>query len=125
MQSTSILTLTSIGIAITLYISISHLLKKDIICPINRKSWNLILKSIYSKTLGIKNEFIGLVYYIIILLSLFITIPTSFMKTTSSLAAFHSIILFGIQVKLIKSYCFWCICTAIINILLFVLIVNA
>lgn len=124
MQNSLILFLSIFGVAITFYISIAHILKKKIICPISSKSCNIVLDSRYSKTFGIKNEIIGLTYYIIILLSLYVTIPSLFIKATSSIAAVYSIILFGIQVKKLKNYCSWCICTAIINILLFIIIIK-
>lgn len=117
------LILAIMGIIITSYISISHILKRNVICPINKESCNTVLDSKYSKILGIKNEFIGLMYYIFIILTVFLPYLNNFIiliKIISGLAALYSIILFTIQVKIIKNYCFWCIFTAIINILLFI-----
>ena len=127
MQSTLILILSIFGILITAYISIAHLSKKQVICPIAKKSCNIVLDSKYSKTLGVKNEFIGLIYYILIIIAVFAIQSNSIIqiaKIVSGLAALYSIILFGIQIKIIKSYCFWCITTAVINVLLFVLIIK-
>ena len=124
MQNTLILILSILGILITSYISIAHLLNKKVICPVNSKSCNVVLDSKYSKTLGIKNEIIGLVYYLIILLSIFVAFPLLLIKVASSLAALYSTVLLGIQIKVLKNYCSWCITTAIINIILFLLILN-
>ena len=124
MQNTLILILSILGILITSYISIAHLLNKKVICPVNSKSCNVVLDSKYSKTLGIKNEIIGLVYYLIILLSIFVAFPLFLIKVASSLAALYSTVLLGIQIKVLKNYCSWCITTAIINIILFLLILN-
>ncbi len=123
MQNIPLLILSVAGISITLYISIAHALKKKVICPISSKSCNIVLDSKYSKTFGIKNEVIGLGYYLIILLSIFITFPLLLIKTASGLAALYSTVLLGIQIKVLKNYCSWCITTAIINILLFTLII--
>jgi len=121
------LILSIMGIAITLYISLAHLLNKKVVCPLDGKSCNIVLESKYSKTLGIKNEFIGLIYYIAIITALFMASSNAIIltaKIASGIAAAYSIILFGIQIKIIKSYCFWCISTAIINILLFIYVIR-
>lgn len=125
MQNISILILSVIGIAITSYISIAHLLKKKVVCPINSENCNIVLGSKYSRTLGVKNEIIGLLYYIAIIIALFVIKSTSIIlatKIASTLAMLYSLVLLGIQIRTIKNYCSWCILTAIINVLIFVLI---
>ena len=127
MQNTLILILSIAGIAITLYITLAHILKKKVICPINSESCNIVLDSKYSRTFGIKNEIIGLMYYLAIIIAIFIIQSASIIvavKTASTLAALYSIILLGIQIKKIKNYCSWCITTAIINVILFALIIK-
>ncbi len=127
MQDIFILILAILGIAITLYISISHLLKKQVICPINSKSCNIVLDSKYSRTLGVKNEIIGLLYYIAIIIALFMLNGTNTIlavKLISILAAAYSIILIMIQIRVLKNYCSWCITTAIINLSLSILILR-
>jgi len=127
MQNSLIIILSILGLVITSYISIAHIIKKKVICPINSKSCNIVLDSKYSKTLGIKNEIIGLFYYVAIIIAIFI-IPSAGIilsaKIASTIGGLYSIILFGIQTKVLKNYCSWCITTTIINILLFVLIVR-
>ncbi|MEK6908769.1 MAG: vitamin K epoxide reductase family protein [Nanoarchaeota archaeon] len=122
-----ILILSIIGIVITRYISIAHILKKKVICPINSKSCNIVLDSKYSRTLGIKNEFIGLTYYIAVITAIFIIPSTNILLVTklmSILATTYSIILLVIQIRVIKNYCSWCITTAIINVMLCLLIIS-
>ena len=127
MQNIVVLILAILGILITGYISIAHLSNKKVACPLDGKSCNVVLDSKYSRTFGIKNEFIGLIYYIAVIIAIFL-IPSNKIflatKIASSLAALYSIILFTIQAKIIKSYCFWCICTAVINILLFITLIK-
>jgi len=127
MQNISILILSLIGLAITTYIGSAHLLKKKVVCLISNKDCNIVLDSKYSKTFGIKNEILGLLYYIAIPVAVFI-IPTASIilatKAASTIAMLHSIILFVIQAKKLKNYCSWCITTAVINILLLILLIR-
>lgn len=126
MQNITILILSILGIAITTYINLAHILKKKVICPVNSKSCNIVLDSKYSRTLGIKNEAIGLAYYIAIIIAVFVINSPSIIysvKVASGLAMLYSIILLGIQTKVLKNYCSWCIITAIINISIFVFII--
>lgn len=121
MQNIVILILSILGILITAYITIAHSLKKQVICPINSKSCNIVLDSKYSRTFGIKNEVIGLLYYIIILTTVLIIPSVNTIlaaKLISILAATYSLLLLAIQLRILKNYCSWCITTAIINILL-------
>lgn len=123
----SILILASIGALITLYISIAHLMKKNVVCPINTKHCNLVLNSKYSRTLGVKNEIIGFAYYAaIILVSILFQTQTNIavLKMISAIAALYSIYLFSIQITKIKKYCSWCITTALINIVISVLLIT-
>src|SRR3989344_9623028 len=127
MQNSLIIILSILGLVITSYISISHILKKKVICPINSKSCNIVLDSKYSRTLGIKNEFIGLIYYIIIIIAIIvIPSPSTILATKliSILAAAYSLIILAIQIRIIRNYCSWCISTAIINILIAFLITS-
>ncbi len=127
MQKTIILIFCLIGIAITSYIAIAHALKKKVICPINSKSCNIVLDSKYSRTLGIKNEIIGLLYYIAVLTVILTEQSGSTLLATkliSILASAVSIILIGIQTRVLNNYCSWCITTAIINVFLSALIIT-
>lgn len=127
MQETIILIFCLIGIAITSYIFIAHLFNKKVICPINSKSCNIVLDSKYSRTLGIKNEIIGLAYYIAILIVVFTNPAQNLLlatKLVSILASAYSIVLIGIQTRVLNNYCSWCITTAVINVFLSALIIT-
>lgn len=127
MHETFILVFCAIGIAITSYIAIAHALNKKVICPINSKSCNFVLDSKYSRTLGIKNEIIGLLYYIGILWVILTDQSGSILlatKLVSILASAFSIILIGIQTRVLNNYCSWCITTAVINVFLSALIIT-
>lgn len=127
MHETLIIIFCAIGILITAYIAIAHALKKKVVCPINSKSCNVVLDSKYSRTFGIKNEVIGLAYYIAVL-SIILTDQTGSIllatKLISILASAVSIILIGIQTRVLNNYCSWCITTAVINVFLSALIIT-
>lgn len=115
------------GLAITLYINIARIANKPVICPIDGNC-NAVLESKWSKIFGIKNDVIGMLYYIAVILGLYfidysIYIP-SLLKLAGTLSALMSIFLLIIQVKVIKKYCIWCIAAASINMTLFVLLMR-
>ena len=118
-----IIILCLIGLVITIYITITHARKKKVVCPIDSKSCNIVLDSKWSKMLGIKNEVIGLLFYIAILLGLWLTNHGyslgNALFAASVLSAVYSVFLGLIQAKIIKKFCFYCLCIAIINIWLF------
>jgi uncharacterized membrane protein len=127
MQETFILIFCLIGIAITSYIAIAHALNKKVICPINSESCNIVLDSKYSRTLGIKNEIIGLLYYIAILIIVFNNNSQTVLfvtKVVSTLGSLYSIVLIGIQTRILNNYCSWCLTTATINVFLSALIMT-
>lgn len=87
-----------------------------------------VVSSPYGKTLGIKNEIIGVLYYLFLLITLIIGVqyPWFFPKIYSAhfLANFfalsYSVYLFLLQNRVLKKYCSWCIISGIINLALFV-----
>ncbi len=85
-----------------------------------------VLSSKWGRTLGIKNEVMGMFFYIsIIALSLWQIMGSDFPKTNelifflSLVAALGSTYLIIIQFTIIKNYCSWCIFAVIINYLIF------
>ena len=127
MVSAIIISLTVIGILITSYIMYSHANNKKVICPSFSKSCNIVLDSKWSKIFGVKNEIFGFLYYLFIftITGLAVSTPKIILATKGivSIAAIYSIFLIYIQSKRLHHFCFYCVCTAIINILLFILIV--
>ncbi len=124
-----IILLGSIGLLISGYIAITHARNKKVICPINSTSCNAVLDSEWSNMLGIKNEIFGILYYLSIIVGvLLINQGYSYllivMKATATLSALYSVFLLLIQVRIIKEFCFYCLCTTIINIGIFVLLVK-
>lgn len=122
MEEVWIIVLAIIGILITGYITISHAKNKKVVCPINSRSCNAVLDSEWSSILGVKNEVLGLLYYISMLIGLWLSqsLPAIFtvMKGAAIMAALYSLFLIGVQAKSLKEFCFYCLLTALINIVL-------
>ena len=122
-----IISLTIIGILITGYIIYTHARNKKVICPSFSKSCNTVLDSKWSKVFGVKNEILGFLYYVYIftITGLAVSIPKLIFITKGivSIAFLYSIYLIYLQSKKLGHFCFYCICTAVINMLLLLLIV--
>ena len=112
-----------------------------LVCPLNHDC-SKVTESKWSKILGIRNEVLGALFYCFLLvwmlaflffhppsavgtmwelpmLILFGFFPLSLILITA-LGSFFSLLLIYIQFKIIKDYCFYCIVSAIITLLLFV-----
>ncbi|MGV8142028.1 MAG: vitamin K epoxide reductase family protein [Candidatus Pacearchaeota archaeon] len=124
-----IILLSVIGLVITGYIAITHLRHKKVSCPINSRSCNEVLDSEWSTILGIKNEFLGLVYYLAIIVGVVLVNQGHFaiigiIKVAATISTLYSVFLMMVQVRIIKGFCFYCFCTAIINIAIFILLIR-
>lgn len=84
-----------------------------------------VVGSKYGRTLGIKNEKIGMAYYILLGVYFFINIyipnPINiiFMKIVTIIATIFSLYLLYVQTFLLKKFCSWCLIAIFINILIF------
>ena len=127
MSSVLIIVLCLLGLAITGYIIFAHACNRKVVCPSFSKSCNTVLDSKWSRVFGVKNEITGFLYYVFVFtvtgLSLTSYNVLFVLKGLVSIAVLYSAYLTVIQSKKLRHFCFYCICTAIINLLLFVLIV--
>ena len=126
MKEALIIILSLLGISITLYLGITKSRHKKVACLIDGSGCNKVLDSKWSHTFGIRNEWLGLLYYAsliigIIALSQYISVTVA-MKIAASLAILYSIILTYIQARVLKHYCLYCLCSSLINLGLFVAI---
>ena len=121
--------LAIIGIAIASYLIYSREKTHGVkVCPTGG-GCNAVLNSKYSKTLGMRNDYLGILYYLIIITEYFLIMNlmtnfTIYFKAISSFALLFSIYLFYIQARVIKQYCFYCILTAIVNFFIFLIIIR-
>lgn len=92
-----------------------------------------VIGSKYGTTLGIKNELVGMTYYVLLgvytLLSIFI--PqfgkgfSVLAKGATVLATIFSVYLLYAQTIVLKKFCSWCLIAIAINILIFYLLMFA
>ena len=99
--------------------------QRPMFCPFGQQC-ETVVGSKWGKTLGIKNEIMGIIFYsLLIALNLWQLIGSDFSKINefifflALIAALASTYLIIVQFKVLKSYCSWCIFATIINYLIF------
>jgi|SRR3989344_631436 len=121
----SLIALSIIGLIDSIYLSWHTLRNQPLICPINKKDCNIVVKSSYGKMFGIKNEILGIFYYTAVTILAFIFFfyndiwVNYILFISSSLAFIASGYLIYVQKYIIKNYCFYCLISAIVNLLIF------
>lgn len=104
-----------------------------LVCPF-KQACDAVLASRYGRMLGIRNELIGLAYYLLVLALLALAmagapLPVAVLGTENplrlafliSIPAFAaSLILTGIQHFVLKNYCSYCLFANLLNTVLFV-----
>ncbi len=124
--STNLLIIFAVlGIINTSYLISNRINKKPLVCPFD-KNCNKVVKSKYSHIFYVNNDIIGLGYYFLILVVAFYFLFVSenllfIIKIISGIAFLVSIFLFFIQAKVIKSYCFYCNLSNLLNVAIFVI----
>ena len=117
--------LSFLGITNSVFLYYKHKNKHPLVCPLN-SDCNVVINSKWNNLFGIKNEILGILYYISILIGAILLYFNN--KTTiyylllilSSIALLFSGFLMYIQKYKIKEYCFYCIISAIISLLIFI-----
>lgn len=102
-------------------------LKKPLICPLRFKCTNVI-ESDYSKILGINIEVLGMIYYatLVVGYSLSSFFLFSFVLNLAFFilcfgAVIFSVYLLLLQAFVIKEWCMWCVFSACISTIIFIL----
>ena len=100
---------------------------RPMVCPLNGHCEKVVFSE-YGFTFGIKNELVGMAYYIALLAGLYLFsfypafypfLAFSFL-TATALAALVSLYLIYIQFFILRMFCSWCILANAINIAIFV-----
>ncbi len=112
MQNHIILALAVIGILETLYLIRKRLKKKEPVCVIGG-ACNIVLGSKYNKTLGIHNDILGLLFYLTILVLTATEFSNNLILITAVIGAISSLYFTYLQFFKIKSWCFWCMMSAV------------
>ena len=108
------------------YLTYKHYQKKPLVCPINRDC-NAVVESRWGNMFGIRNEILGVLFYFGMMLGIivFITSPTLipniklYILIGASAGLAFSIFLTLLQKFVIKDFCFYCLISALISLLLF------
>ena len=121
-----LLLLAVLGMIDALYIYHKNNLSVPMSCPLH-SDCNVVLKSKWSKFLGVKNEIWGFLFYLFIfcvsvfyIFNLFSFVNFNlFILLAVAFGFIYSVFLTGVQIFKIKEYCFYCILSAGINLLMF------
>lgn len=106
-----LLGLTAAGAIQALYLLRKKMTKKIPVCIIGEECGK-VLESKYNKLLGIPNEVLGLIFYIVAALLVVLQWKT-LLDITIFAGGFFSLILIYLQWRIIKAWCFWCLMSAI------------
>ena len=121
---TTLIVLSLLGFVDAVYLVWKSRIKKPLVCPIGQDC-NKVLESKWGKVFFIKNDILGLLFYVgviigsVLLLSEFSEKIKIVLILASGIAVLFSIFLVFIQAKVIKNYCFYCLISALINVLIF------
>lgn len=102
--------------------------KKPLVCPIEGHDCNIVVLSKWGRVFGVRNEILGAAYYAGMLASGIFTVVTGtpppviplFVLIAASGGLLFSIFLTFLQKYVIKEYCFYCLMSAGIALLLFI-----
>lgn len=124
----SLVVATLFGLTDALYLAWKHGKKEKLHCPIGGNGCNIVTESKWNSFFGIRTEFLGIIYYLIIFLMLYLlwnqNIEKYYLVLISFIALGFSAFLVYVQKYIIKEYCFYCLISAFINLLIFVFSVS-
>lgn len=119
--------LSLIGLAVSSFLAYEYSLSGPINCPIGGGGCDLVRISPYSTLLGIDIPYFGIVFYIVLaFLSVWLTQSYSklinFLRLLLSFFGFiFGVYLTFLEAFVIGAYCFWCVASFIISIIIFIL----
>ncbi len=122
----SFLVLSIVGLLNATYLTYKHYQKKPLVCPLDHKC-DVVTESKWSHLFGIRNELLGLFFFgsQIVTLLIILIHPTYtsqlllFIRLSCAASFLFSLLLVFIQFKIIKDYCFYCLLSTLIVLLLF------
>ena len=118
--------LSILGIADAGYLTYKHTRKQPLICPIG-DDCSVVTESRWSHLFGVRTEVLGLIYYVILLGAILVLVGVPSYRAAFGTAAvwmtgcgaLFSAFLVSLQAFVIKKYCFYCLLSAAISLLLF------
>lgn len=122
----SLVVLAFLGLVNASYISYKRTREQPMVCPINNDC-EKVIESRWSRIFYIKNDTLGIIYFLILLIfsiSLFLysdytNLISKGLFLINTLAFLFSLFLLYVQKYKIKSYCFYCLISALITFLVF------
>jgi uncharacterized membrane protein len=113
-----------IGIADASYLIYKHYKKKPLTCPVN-DDCTVVTESKWSSIFGIRTEVLGLLYYVgmlaaVIVLTNYLSEFVFLIQIGTGLGLLFSLFLTYIQFFKLKHFCFYCLSSGIVSLLLFV-----
>ncbi len=117
------------GFGVTLYIYYTKKHNKQLVCPIG-SNCNVVINSQYSKFLGVSIEYWGMLYYAVIFTAYIILIFAAHLLSGlfltglimfTAAAFFFSLYLLFAQAFLLRQWCIWCILSAMLSIVIFII----
>lgn len=130
MQSTLnrlIFVFSIIGLAVSAFLTYEYLQPTPVVCPLTGNGCELVRKSEYSTFLGISIPYLGIIYYLLAAaISIYLSqsykrIIDQFRFLSSVLAVGFGIYLTYLEAYVIKAYCFWCVSSFIVSIIVLAL----
>jgi len=124
----SFITLAVAGIADAGYLVWKHYNhgSKPLVCPLDHDC-SKVTESRWSTVFWIRNEVLGLLFYIFMLISGLLlyfrpefSLLSLLLKLAAGFGVLFSLFLLWVQIYKIKDYCFYCMLSALITALLFV-----
>lgn len=119
---TSFILLSLLGIFNSGYLVYSHYKKKHLVCPTNGNC-NAVTESKWSSIFLIRNDILGIFFYLAMLISIFLFLKNPsikiFIQVISGLGVLFSLFLIYIQAYVIKKYCFYCLISSLLTLLIF------
>ncbi len=116
------------GFILSFYIYSKKKTKKKLICPM-KSNCDTVIHSDYSKIFSIPVEVLGMVYYVLVgsaysiifNLGAWSTVWGSILLGISASALLFSIYLVSLQAFVVKHWCVWCLSSALISLMIFIL----
>ena len=123
-----------IGLVVSIYIAYKKSRLEPLVCPLSGgTSCDTVVKSQYGKLLGIPNEYLGIIFYLVNLALVLYTAvarPASYQTLVRTLwlimaagAAIASVALTYIQAVILKHWCEYCMVANIMNLIIFFAVV--
>ncbi|MDD5415648.1 MAG: vitamin K epoxide reductase family protein [Candidatus Daviesbacteria bacterium] len=118
-----------LGLSVASFLFYKYGLNESVFCPIG-KGCDIVRTSSYSHILGIPIPFLGVVYYLTMALLSVVhshQLPHKLVRKlqllASTFAVGFGVYLTFLEVFVIRAYCFWCLMSFIISVVIFLAIV--